>query len=83
MAENTARLTSAQRRPFVVQFRNAIVCDRDTQVGRRFTTEAAAMAFVSNWDNHPYNNTRVRVAEDRRDGTPVREVYSSAWPGLN
>lgn len=73
------RKTSAQRRPYLVQQRNAIVCDRDTTVGRRFLTEDAALAFAKNPANWEYNNTRVRVARDTRDGSPVVELLNLSW----
>lgn len=72
------RLTSAQRRPYLVQQRNAI-SQRDTTVGRRFLTEQAAMTFAKNPANWEYNNTRVRVARDTRDGAPVVELLDLSW----
>lgn len=68
--------TTAQRLPFRVQFKNAI---NDSAEGRRFPTEAKALAFARTPDNWPYNNTKIRVSYDTRDGQPVREIWTSLW----
>jgi len=68
-------MNSAQRRPFVARFRNAI--NGNTE-GRRFRTEAEALAYATNYDNHPFNNTQVWVLEDRRDGSHAREILVNA-----
>jgi len=80
MAENTAtRRTTAQRLPFRVQFRNAISENRNTDEGRRFRTEADALRFAKDFASHPFNNCRVRVSFDPRDGSEVREIWALAW----
>jgi hypothetical protein len=72
-----ARLTSAQRRPFVVRFRNAI--HPASVEGRRFRTEADALAFAKDPANWTYNNCRVWVGYDLRDGSTPREIWESMW----
>lgn len=69
-------ITTAQRLPYRVQFKNAINGNAE---GRRFQTEAKALAFAKDYGNYPYNNTRVRVSHDTRDGSPVREIWTSLW----
>lgn len=69
--------TSAQRRPYLVQFKNAI--SENGFEGRRFVTEDAALAFAKNPANWVFNNCRVRVARDTRDGSPITEIFNLAW----
>lgn len=69
--------TTAQRLPYVVRFRNAI-SPADIE-GRRFPTEAKALEFGKNPANWTYNNCRIWIGYDRRDGTPVREIWESMW----
>lgn len=69
-------LTTAQRLPYRVQFKNAINGNAE---GRRFRTEEAALTFAKDPANWVYNNCRVRVSHDTRDGSPVREIWTSLW----
>jgi hypothetical protein len=71
--------TTAQRRPFRVQYRNAISQNRNTDVGRRFPTEAEALTYAKNPANHEFNNSRIRVSYDPRDDSPTREIWTSLW----
>jgi hypothetical protein len=68
--------TTTQRRPFRVQFKNAINGNIE---GFRFRTESAALDYAKNPANWIFNNTAIRVSHDTRDGRPVREIWTSLW----